>query len=255
MMDKKASPDILEFVIKRLAITMVVAVAVASMTFLTAQAAPTASNQNDPGLADTPGNKPSITITDKTLSEGSLKLQDGLGLLNSAVLLKVYYYAYSGMQVDYSGILTENTENIVQPNPVQASNDQKKMIDQLIRIAKTHPDILIKVDDIALDAYDRTSRSFPVVNRLFMKGARFYFDNSRYHYYYSDAGTFGVLRCTDSKTIAAINSSVANYEHFAMDIVAHVNRTVAKEDTLVVDLRKVTLKDSSGHLLITQVKP
>jgi hypothetical protein len=255
MMDKNASPDILEFVIKRLASTMVVAIAVAAITSLNAQATPTASNQNAPGLADTPGSKASIAASDKTLTEGSLKLQDGLALLDSSVLLKVYYYAYSGTPVDYSEILTENTENIIQPNPVQASNEQKKVIDRLIQIAKTKPDLLIKVDDIALDSYDKTSRSFPVVNRLFMKGARFYFDNSRYHYHYSDAGTFGALRCADSKTIAAINSSVANYEHFSMDIVAHVNHAVAKEDTLVFDLHKVTLKDSSGHLLITQVKP
>jgi len=255
MMDNNASPHALIFSIKQLATTMVLAAAVASITYSTAQAVPTAVNQNVPGLADTPGSKSSIATTDKTLTEGALKLQDGLALLNSAALLKVYYYAYSGTPVDYSGILTENTENIVQPSPVQASNDQKKAIDYLIRSAKTHPDILIKVDDIALDTYDKKTRSFPVVNRLFIKGARFYFDNSRYHYYFSDAGAFSVLRCTDSKTIATINSAVSNYEHFSMDIVGHVSRAVAKEEVLVFDLRKVTLKDSSGNLLITQITP
>lgn len=253
MMDKNSPSGILGYRMNQFATTMVFAIAVTVITFLTAQAAPTASKQNDPGLADTPGNKPSIAIAEKTLSEGSLRLQDGLALLDSAVLLKVYYYAHSGTPVDYSGILTENTENIVPPNPVQASNDQKKVIDRLIQIAGTHPDILIKVDDIALDAYDKTTRSFPVVNRLFMKGARFYFDNSRYHYYFSDVSAFGALRCADSKTIAAINSSVNNYKHFSMDIVAHINHAVVKEDNLVIDLRKVTLKDSLGHLLITQV--
>ncbi len=255
MMDNNLSTNALEFHNSRFATIMIICcIAIASIISLTAQAAPTGTNQNVPGLADTPGKKSSVTPADQSLNESSLQLQDGLALLNSALLLKVYYYAYSGTPVDYSAILTENTENIVPPKPVQPNSDQKKVIDQLIQIAKTHPDILIKVDDIALDSYDKTSQSFPVVNRLFMKGARFYFDNSRYHYYYLHASAFSTIRCADSKTIATINSAIANYEHFSMDIVAHVSHTVAKEDALVFDLRKIILKNSSGNLVIAKVK-
>jgi hypothetical protein len=254
MMDKHDAPDLLHLTIKRLATTLTLAITVASIACSSAQAVPTATNQDAPGLADTPGNRTSVSTADKTLTEGSLKFQDGLALLDSPPLLKVYYYAYSGAPVDYSGILTENTDNIVKPLPVQASDDQKKVIDRLIQIAKSHPEILIKVDDIALEPYDKERLSFPVVNRLFMKSARFYFDNSPYHYYYADASAFSSLRCTDRKLIATMNSSVASYAHFSMDIVGRVAHGTAKDNALTIDLRKVRLKDSSGKLLITQTR-
>lgn len=253
-MDKTAFPGVFNFRVTLCATTLVLcALSVSPIAISYAQATPTGVNQNTPGLADTPGTRQSVPYP-KPLSESSLKLRDGLAQIDSDALLKVYYFAYSGTPVDYSAVLTANTENIVPPKPVQPSNDQKKVINRLIQIAKAHPDILIKVDDIALDAYDRESKSFPVVNRLFMGGARFYFDNSRYHYYYSGADTFRALRCTDRNTVAAINSADANYQHFSMDIVGHVSHAVTKEDALVIDLRKVVLKDAIGDPLITQLK-
>jgi hypothetical protein len=230
------------------------ALAISPLCLSTAKAAPSAVNQKDPSLADTPGNKSAVTHL-KSMSEGSLKIQDGLAQIDSDVLLKVYYFAYSGTPVDYSAILTANTENIVAPVPVQPSPAQRQTIDKLIAIAKAHPDVTIKVDDIALNAYDQPSHSFEVVNRLFIDGARFYFDNSRYHYVYSGADAFRTLQCTDAKTIAAINSAVENYVHFSMDIVGHVGHAVPKDTALVIDLRKVTLKDAIGETVITQAKP
>ncbi|MDD5405225.1 MAG: hypothetical protein PHZ14_11920 [Sulfuricella sp.] len=253
-MDKTVFPAVPDFRMTKCAATLVLcALCVSPIALTCAQAAPTGVNQNAPGLADTPGTRSSVSYS-KPLSENSLKLQDGLAQIDSDMLLKVYFYAYSGTPVDYSAILTANTENIVPPKPAQPGNDQKKVIDRLIQNARAHPDILIKVDDIALDAYDMANQSFPIVNRLFIDGTHFYFDNSPYHYYYSDTAAFHTLHCADGKTIATINSAVANYEHFSMDIIGHVSHAVAREDALVIDLRKVVLKTALGDPLITQVK-
>ena len=227
------------------------AVAIAATVPSPALAEQTAVNQNAPSLADTPGNKSDVTPTDKSLNEGSLKIQNGQALLNSAVLLKVYYYAYSGTPVDYSEILTPDTDNIVTPKPVQASDAQKQVIDKLIQTAKAHPDVLIKVDDIALDAYDKTSQSYAIVNRLFINGTKYYFDNSPFHYTYSDVGTLRNLQCADANTRSIINSAIANYEHFSMDISGQVRSATVKNKALVIGLRKATLKNSAGKVLIT----
>jgi hypothetical protein len=255
MMHRNTSPGAVKFRIARFATTLTLCgIATASIAPSTAQAVPTETNQNAPGLADTPGSKSSITSIDRSLTEGSFKLQDGLALLNSSLLLKVYYYAYSGTPVDYSEILTENTENIVTPKPVQASDAQKQAIDRFIQMAKTHPDVLIKVDDIALDPYDKANQSYQIVNRLFINGTKYYFDNSPYHYFYADAETFRKLQCTDAKTRTIINSAITNYEHFSMNIVGHVSEVVVKDKALTISLRKLTLKNAVGEVLITHAK-
>ena len=254
MMDRKTFPNTCESRASRYAATLAFcAIAIASTAPSIAQAEQTGANQVAPSLADTPGNKSAVTPTDKSLSEGSLKIQNGWALLDSAVLLKVYYYAYSGTPVDYSEILTENTENIVVPKPVQASDAQKQVIDKLIRLAKAHPDILIKVDDIALDAYDKANQSYSIVNRLFINGTKYYFDNSPYHYIYAEAGNFRNLQCADAATRSIINSAITNYEHFSMDITGHASSAVVKNKALVINLSKVTLKNAGGKVLITQV--
>ncbi|WP_146748534.1 hypothetical protein [Thiomonas sp. X19] len=217
-----------------------------------AVSAPSETNQNMPGLADTPGIKPSLPVMDRALNGGTLKTEQGLAVLDSDVLLKLYVYAYSGQPVDYSAVLTENTENIDPPKPVQASATQKQEIDRLIQAAKAHPDVLIKVSDIALDAYDKADQAYPIDNRLFIKGADYYFDNSPFHYFYASPGSFRKLHCTNAQTIATLDSAIVNYEHFSMDIVGHVSGSVAKDKALSIDLRKITLKDTVGGVLITQ---
>ncbi|WP_156030092.1 hypothetical protein [Thiomonas sp. FB-Cd] len=216
--------------------------------------APSETNQSLPGLADTPGTKPSLPAMDRALNGGVLKIEHGLAVLDSDVLLKIYVYAYSGLPVDDSAILTENTENIVPPVPVQASAAQAQAIERLIQAAKAHPDVLIKVNDIALDAYDKAAQAYPLDNRLFIKGVGYYFDNSPYHYVYTDAQSFRKLHCTDPKTIAILDPAIGNFEHFSMDIVAHVQGAQGKSHRLELDLRSITLRDTVGGALITQAK-
>jgi hypothetical protein len=182
----------------------------------------------------------------------SLKIKNGLALLDSDVLLKVYYYAYSGEPVDYSAILTANPLNMNAPKPVDASAEQEHAIDALINQAKAHPDILIEARDISLAPYDGKTGSFPINNRVFMPGAKFYFDNSPFHYFYANATAFRDLR-PDAQSKLAIDRALANYEYFAMDIVGHVTHADAKSKAIAVDLRKVTLKNVAGRTLITRV--
>ncbi len=215
----------------------------------------TATNQNAPGLADTPGAKSAVLPPDRSLTEDSLKFQNGLALLNSALLLKVYFFAYSGLHVNYSEILTENTENIVIPEPVQATDAQKKVIDRLIQVAKAHPAVVIKVDDIVLDEYDKASQSYPIVNRLFVNYTKYYFDNSPYHYFYADAGKFRNLHCGQANTRTVINAALTNYEHFLINIEGNVSTVVAKDKALIINLHKVALMNSTGIVLITEVEP
>ena len=231
------------------------AIGIACTVPRSALAEATGTNQNVPGLADTPGTKSTVLPVDHPLSESSIKFQNGLALLNSAVLLKVYFYAYSGIHVDYSEILTENTDNIVVPRPVQATDAQKKVIDRLIQIAKTHPAVLIKVDDIVLDEYDKPTQSYPIVNRLFVNYTKYYFDNSPYHYFYADAGNFRNLHCPDAKIRTVINAALTNYEHFLINIEGVISTVVAKDKALIINLHKVTLMNSVGGVLITEVVP
>ena len=219
-----------------------------------AACAPSETNQSLPGLADTPGTKPSLPAMDRALNGGVLKTEHGLAVLDSDVLLKIYFYAYSGLPVDDSAILTENTENIVRPPPVQASAAQAQEIERLIQAAKAHPDVLIKVSDIALDAYDKATQAYPLDNRLFIKGVGYYFDNSPYHYVYTAPEFFRKLHCTDPRTIAILDPAIANFEHFSMDIVAHVQGAQGKSRVLELDLRSITLRDTVGGVLITQSK-
>ena len=230
----------------------VVGLAVAALATLQARAAATGTNQSIPGLADTPGSKPSIGPADRNPLKATLKLEDGMALLDSDVLLKVYYYAYSGRAVDYSAILTENTEHIDPPKAVVPSAAQKQAIDRLIRAAKDHPDVLIKVNDIALDAYDKGKRAYPIDNRLFIQGVAYYFDNSPYRYVYLHPEPFRELHCADPKTMATLDAAIANYVHFSTDIVGHVSGADAQNKALVLALRKVVLKDGTGRVLIDQ---
>lgn len=235
-----------------LLIRTLLACALVAAPFL-ASASPSANKQDMPGLADTPGSQ--NVAASKPLANVNFRTENGMAVLDSAILLKVYYYAYAGVPVDYSAILTANTDNIVKPVPVQPTASDKAAIDGLIQQAKAHPDILIKADDIALDPYDRKAGSFEVVNRLFIDGGRFYFDNSPFHFTYSNPASYRTLPCRDAKTIAGINSTVANYGHFSMELEAHFLNPDTKNKSLTFELRKVLLNDELGNTLIAVSKP
>jgi hypothetical protein len=234
---------------------MLCAAAVVSAPLFAARAEPTGAQQSTPGLADTPGTAPSIAAPDQALSVDSFKVRDGRALLDSAVLLKVYYYAYSTAPVDYSAILTENTQDIVPPAPVQPTLAQKQTIDALIQLAKSHPDILVVADDVTLENYDKSAQSYTMNNRLFIGNVGYYFDNSQFHYVYPHSGSFHKLHCTDATALAAIDSAIGSYQPFSVDIAGHVAGTTEADKAVAIEVQDVVLKDGTGKTLLTQGQP
>lgn len=225
-----------------------------------AQAAETASapatpatqiNLQSASLTDLPGS-PSRVRLDQSLGVHAIKVRDGAVVLDNAVLLKAYVYAYTRQPVNYTAILTANTEMIDPPAPVQASAREKQQIDAMIAFAKTHPKLLIRVDDIALDAYVPEGKYYPIDNRLFIHGAGYYFDNSPYHYSDDHPEAFRHLQCTDPATLKAINQAIANYIHFHMTIASTVLSGDAKTQGLLLRVDEVQLKDALGNVLIDQ---
>ncbi len=228
------------------------AVALGLLIATTAGGVPTATDQRTPGLADTPGTKSSVPSVEFALRNDHPRTEQGLAVLDSDVLLKVYFFAYSGGPVDNSAILTQNTENIVVPTPVRATRTQAQSIERLVKFAREHRRLLIRADDVALDSYDPVSQSYTISNRLFIPGARYYFDNSAYHYVYRGADAFHNFKVTDKAVLAGINAAIGRYEHFSVDIVSRVADGSARESTLQLEVEQVTLKGADGKVLLTQ---
>lgn len=219
-----------------------------------AQAASTPAmqlNLESASLTDLPGS-PSRVRIDQALGVHAIKQRDGFVMLDNAELLKTYVYAYSRQTVDYTGILTPNTEMIEPPAPVQATAKEKQQVDAMIAFDKTHPKLRIDVDDIALDAYVPQGKYYPIDNRLFIHGAGYYFDNSPYHYTYDHPEAFRHLACTDAAVMKTLNDAIANYQHFHMAIFATVLGADAKTQALHLRVDEVQLKNALGQVLIDQ---
>lgn len=200
---------------------------------------------------DLPGS-PSRVRIDQSLGVHAIKLRDGMVVLDSAVLLKVYVAAYMRQPVDYSGILTANTEMIDPPQPVQPTARERQQIDAMIAFAKTHPKLLIRVDDIALDAYVPGDSAYLIDNRLFIHGAGYYFDNSPYHYSYDHSEAFRRLHCTDPAVRKTIDQAIASYTHFPMRIACTVLGVNTATRGLLLRVDSVQLDDALGNVLIDQ---
>lgn len=220
-----------------------------------AQSTPTATDQSTAGLADTPGPVSEVGEATIPVTEMEVTVKDGRALLNSAVLLKIYYYAYAGVPVDYSAILTPNPENIDPPAPVQPSAEETAAIDELIGVAKAHPKLVIEVGDIALDPYETETASYPIDNRLFIANVGYYFDNSPYHYIYTNAAEFRNLKSEDPEINAEIDAAIANYQHFDMHIFADITGVEPENTALELTLDHVDLIDGEGKVLITHAAP
>ncbi|MBN8775480.1 hypothetical protein [Thiomonas arsenitoxydans] len=216
-----------------------------------ASAPATQINLESASLTDLPGS-PSRVRIDQSLGVHAIKQRDGFVELDNAVLLKTYVYAYSKQAVNYTGILTPNTEMIEPPAPVQASAKEKQQVDAMIAFDKAHPKLRIDVDDIALDAYVPQDKYYPIDNRLFIHGAGYYFDNSPYHYTYDHPEAFRHLACADAAVMKILDDAIANYQHFHMAIFATVLGGDAKTQGLLLRVDEVQLKDALGNVLIDQ---
>ena len=223
-----------------------------------AQPTQAATDVSDPAInlqsashTDLPGS-PSQVNTDQSLGVHAIKLRDGFVVLDNAVLLKTYVYAYSRQPQSDAAILTPNTEMIEPARPVIATAREKQQIDAMIAFDKAHPRLRIDVDDIALDPYVPGRKEYPIDNRLFIHDAGYYFDNSPYHYTYDHPEAFRHLSCTDAAVMKSIDASIASYVHFHLSIFATVIGADAQTQALRLRVDGVQLKDDLGSVLIDQ---
>lgn len=247
---KRARPAALRAALLGLGLGMALCCGTARAAEPAAASAPPVNLQSA-SITDLPGS-PSRVRLDQSLGVHAIKLRDGAVVLDNAVLLKVYVDAYGKQPVNYTGILTANTEMIDPPAPVQATAREKQQIDAMIAFAKAHPKLLIQVDDIALDAYVPGGKFYPIDNRLFIHGAGYYFDNSPYHYSYDHPEAFRHLPCTDAATMKTINQAIDNYVHFHMNIACTILSGDAKTQGLLLRVDETQLKDALGNVLIDQ---
>jgi hypothetical protein len=210
--------------------------------------APSPTDQSLPSLADTPG--PATSLAEPELRDTRLKFVGGEAVLDSAVVLKAYVQAWSGQPSDDSAILTPNTDDITPPPPVQPNAAQRAAIDRLLRAVRAHPNVLIRADDVALEPRAKGESDYAMDNRLFLDGAKYYFDNSPYHFIYRDAQPFVKLHCGDPRTAATIDAAIVGYRHFSMDIEGRVVGVSGKG--LEIQPRRITLRDGTGAVVLTQ---
>lgn len=200
---------------------------------------------------DLPGS-PSRVHIDQSLGVHAIKQRDGLVVLDNAVLLKTYIYAYSKQPLNTTAILTPNTEMIDPPKPVQATAKERQQIDAMIAFDKAHPRLRLDVDDIALDPYAAAGKYYLIDNRLFIHGAGYYFDNSQYHFTYDHPEVFRHLQCTDPAVMKIIDGNIGSYVHFHMAIFATVLGADAKTQALHLRVDEVQLQDDLRNVLIDQ---
>ncbi len=182
----------------------------------------------------------------RALDGGVLKTVDGAAVLDSDVLLKIYVFAYSKQPIDYSAILTADTQAIDTPEPVQPTASQKQEIDRLLQAARAHPTVLIRAHEIALFPYDATAGGYKMQNRIFARlaGKGYFFDNSLYHFVYVNFEPFSVFRTSDPATRKAVDAAIAGFEQFSLDIVGRV--TAGDKDSISIQPLSATLKDNVG---------
>ena len=186
------------------------------------------------------------------LNGGVLKTVGGAAVLDSDVLLKIYVFAYSKQPVDYSAILTADTQAIDTPEPVQPTAEQKQQIDRLLQAARAHPTVLIRAREIALFPYDAADGGYRMQNRIFAKlaGKGYFFDNSAYHFVYVDFAPFSVWRTADPAKRRAIDDAIKDFEQFNLDIVGQVE--AAGADSIAIKPLTATLKDNVGGTVLTE---
>ena len=188
----------------------------------------------------------------RALNGGVLNTVDGAALLDSDVLLKIYVYAYGKRPVDYSAILTADTQAIDPPPPVQPTAAQKAAIDRLLQAARAHPKVLIRAHEIALFPYDAKTGGYTMQNRIFAKlaGKGYFFDNSLYHFVYVDFEPFSVWRTPDPAKRQAIDNAIKYFEQFNLDIVGQV--VADGGDSISIKPLTATLKDNVGGTVLTE---
>jgi len=187
-----------------------------------------------------------------TIAAGEIsrpRLEEGRIVLDSDLVLKSYVWAFGTAPIDANAILTRNTEDISPPPPAQPTPEQRVVLEQIAKDLRTHPQLVIHADDIAFEPSPGHPGAFDITNRLFVETARYYFDNSRYHYLFRSAGSLRTWEPPSREVAAALARSVTAYDHFRMDIAARVVRADPAELSLELAIERVDLRSANGRLL------
>jgi len=169
--------------------------------------------------------------------------------LDSDLVLKTYIWAYGADRIDAAAILTRNSEDIAPPPAAAPTPEQRTAVERIAKDLRAHPQLVIHADDIAFAPSAGHPGAFDITNRLFVDTARYYFDNSRYHYVFVNAVGLRTWAPPSRAQGAALARDAANYEHFQMDIAARVVRADAAQATLRLAIERVDLKSAAGTLL------
>ncbi|MEJ2346884.1 MAG: hypothetical protein P8076_16255 [Gammaproteobacteria bacterium] len=174
----------------------------------------------------------------------ALPLKAGYRTLGNAFRLKAYYYAYAHTPA----VPAEFTR--YRGDEKAAGTGLSAKVAAAVHAARTHPGVVLELGEVALRQYDPERQAFPMDNRLFIQGMRYYFDVSPYHYVFADARGLNPLPCRDPATVAEIGRLVAAYRQFAMRVYGQVVSADPKQNAVVIRVQTVQVFGPGGHLLL-----
>ncbi len=164
--------------------------------------------------------------------------------LDSADQLKAYYFVFTRTPADRAEF-TRYALNLGQA-AVQAADD---LADKAVERAKADADIILDLKDVSLNNYDASKQAFPMDNRLFLGKLGYYFDDSPYHYFYTNPSNLNPLPCPDPAVARTIDERVNAYKLFEMKVYGRVTGADATDKSVAVKIAKIELFDDGGHLL------
>ena len=164
--------------------------------------------------------------------------------LDSADQLKAYYFVFTRTPVDRA----EFTRYALNQGKaaVQAAGD---LADKAVERARAGADVMFDLKDISLNNYDAAKQAFPMDNRLFLGKLGYYFDDSPYHYFYTNPSSLNPLPCPDPAIVRTIDDRVNAYKLFEMKVYGRVTGADATDKSVAVKIAKIELLDDGGHLL------
>lgn len=179
----------------------------------------------------------------------------GHAVLGSALQLKAYYYAYSGAPPAYrefGGYAGDQLQLADGASGTAIKPSVKAQIDKAVAAAKRQPAVMLDLKQIALHQYDASARAFPMDNRLFVQGMKFYFDVSPFHYRYDDVPKTDGVPCVDAGVVTKVDEMVKNYRQFNIRLYGRVKAADRETKSVTIHLTKFELLDDHDQLLMSQ---
>lgn len=165
--------------------------------------------------------------------------------LDSADLLKGYFFA----DAKVAPVAAEFTR--YQGDVDAAERGAANRVQAAMAAARKSAFVVLDLPDIGLHRYDGNTYAFPMDNRLFVPGMSYYFDNSPYHFVYTNPQGLNPFPCRDPLLVERIDQAVARYETFRIRVYGQVMGADAGDHAVSVRLIKVQLLDKAGQVLLT----